>query len=123
VAILFPRLLQWRVRFSHLKGLPSSKSGWLGAGHSTTGVPMAGRASRPLAGSCYPDLLRSVRAVVLELHRALCEADECLCLLGEYGLDWQTCSGHGTWRARCWPNAERPPDDGERGPGIEPSAT
>ena len=38
----------------------------------------------------YPDLLRSVRAVVIELHPALCDADECLPLLAEYGLDWQT---------------------------------
>jgi hypothetical protein len=38
----------------------------------------------------YPDLLRSVRAVVMELHPGLCDANECLRLLAEYGLDWQT---------------------------------
>jgi hypothetical protein len=38
----------------------------------------------------YPDLLRSVRAVVMELHPGLCDANECLRLLAEYGLDWRT---------------------------------
>ncbi|TMA82951.1 MAG: FkbM family methyltransferase [Deltaproteobacteria bacterium] len=38
----------------------------------------------------YPELLRSVRTVVMELHPELCDADECLRLLGEYGLARQT---------------------------------
>ena len=38
----------------------------------------------------YPERLRNVRAAVIELHPELCNADECLHLLGEYGLARQT---------------------------------
>src|SRR5262249_43384097 len=43
----------------------------------------------------YPDLLRTVRAVVIEIHHQLCDGDECRRLLAEYGLARQTTLGAG----------------------------